>query len=114
VVLKQDSPELFLLTRVRDEAHRFAITYHRILRGRRALQGALEQIAGVGKARRKALLEVFGSVKRLGEATVEEIASVGGIGGPLARKIHLALHPSSPGDDRDLPLGNAPEGGPRP
>jgi excinuclease ABC subunit C len=104
VVLRQDSPELFLLARLRDEAHRFAITYHRLLRGRSTLTGALDQIPGVGPGRRRSLLTHFGSLKRLRAATPDEIAEVGGIGKTLAAQIHAALHPSeqargAPGDE---------------
>ncbi len=93
VVLRQNSPELFLLARLRDEAHRFAITYHRLLRNRRTLQSALEEIPGVGDSRRRALLRHFGSLKRLREASPEAIAEVDRIGATLAAQIHRALHP---------------------
>jgi len=92
VVLRQNSPELFLLARLRDEAHRFAITYHRKLRSRSTLRSALDEIPGVGAARRKALLKHFGSLKRLREASAEQIAEVEGVGKGLARQIHTALH----------------------
>jgi excinuclease ABC subunit C len=91
IVLRQDSPELFLLARLRDEAHRFAITYHRLLRSRSTLTSALEEIPGVGAQRRRALLKHFGSLKRLREASAEEIAQVEGIGPALAGQIHRAL-----------------------
>jgi excinuclease ABC subunit C len=92
VVLRQNSPELFLLARLRDEAHRFAITYHRMLRQRGTLRSALEDIPGVGSVRRKALLRHFGSLKRLREAEAAQIAEVDGIGQALAEQIHAALH----------------------
>lgn len=91
IVLSQNSPELFLLTRLRDEAHRFAITYHRALRSKSALTSELDAVEGVGKSRRARLLKHFGSLKRLREATVEEIAAVPGIGPRLAAQIHAAL-----------------------
>ncbi len=91
VILRQNSPELFLLARLRDEAHRFAITYHRMLRQRGTLRSALEDIPGVGTVRRKALLRHFGSLKRLREAAPEEIAEVDGIGQALAEQIHRSL-----------------------
>ncbi len=91
IVLNQNSPELFLLTRLRDEAHRFAITYHRALRSKRALTSELDAIPGVGKARRARLLKHFGSLRRLREATAEEIAAVPGVGPQLAAQIHAAL-----------------------
>ncbi len=92
IVLRQNSPELFLLARMRDEAHRFAITFHRSLRGKSTLRSALEEIPGVGPTRKRALLKHFGSLKRVREASVEEIASVDSIGPSLAEKIHAALN----------------------
>lgn len=91
IVLNQNSPELFLLTRLRDEAHRFAITYHRSLRSKNALTSELDAVEGVGKARRARLLKHFGSLRRLREAPIEEIAAVPGIGPRLAAQIHSAL-----------------------
>src|SRR5215813_6181599 len=79
VVLKPNSTALFLLQRVRDEAHRFAITYHRQLRAKERLSSPLDVIPGVGPSRRKALLRHFGSLKRLGMATVEELRQVPGM-----------------------------------
>jgi excinuclease ABC subunit C len=98
VVLRQNSPELFLLARLRDEAHRFAITHHRKLRSRSTLRSALDEIPGVGATRRKALLKHFGSLKRLREASAEQIAEVEGIGEGLARQIHAALHRADEAD----------------
>ena len=91
IVLKQNTSEIFLLQRLRDEAHRFAITYHRKLRDRRTLRSALEEIAGVGPSRRRALLRRFGSVKGVREATLEDLISVPGISLPLAERIALSL-----------------------
>ncbi len=91
IVLNQNSPELFLLTRLRDEAHRFAITYHRALRSKRALTSDLDTIEGVGPTRRARLLKHFGSLKRLREAPVDDIAAIPGIGAKLAAQIHAAL-----------------------
>ena len=79
VVLRQDSPPLLLLARIRDEAHRFAITHHRNLRGKAALASSLEEIPGIGTARRKALLRDFGSLKRVAEASCEALAAVPGM-----------------------------------
>jgi excinuclease ABC subunit C len=86
------SPALKLLKRIRDEAHRFAITFHRRLRGRKLLISELDTIPGVGPARRQALLQHFGSLARLRGAGVEEIARVRGIGTGLAEKIYQFLH----------------------
>ena len=91
VVLKPNSSALFLLQRVRDEAHRFANTYHRKLRARARLASPLDQVAGIGPRRRRALLRRFGSVKRIGEATAEELASVPGITLTLAAQIKERL-----------------------
>lgn len=91
VALRSHTDELFLMTHLRDEAHRFAITFHRKLRVGRNFESALDRIPGVGAARRKALLVHFGSLKRLRSATVEALAEVEGIGPQLARTIHDAL-----------------------
>jgi len=92
VILPRSSEGLYLLQRVRDEAHRFAITYHRQKRSRGLTTSALDNVAGLGPARRAALLKHFGSVKRLAAATPEEIANVPGIGPRLAQTITAALH----------------------
>jgi excinuclease ABC subunit C len=68
---------LFLLERLRDEAHRFAITHHRKLRGKAALKSSLEEVPGVGPARRKVLVKHFGSLKGVREATVEDLRGAG-------------------------------------
>ena len=91
VVLRRNSNALFLLQRLRDEAHRFAITYHRSLRGKERLRSVLDTIPGVGAERRRRLLRAFGSVKRLRAATVDELAAVPGIAAALAASIHAAL-----------------------
>ncbi len=92
IVLPQTSPELFALTRLRDEAHRFAITYQRKLSRRRGLQSQLDAVPGVGETRRTALLTHFGSLKRVKEASVEEISRVESIGPSVAERIHAFLH----------------------
>ncbi len=91
VILPRSSEGLYLLQRVRDEAHRFAITYHRHKRGKAATTSALDDVPGLGPARRKALLKQFGSVRKLGAASIEEIAVVPGIGPRLAATISAAL-----------------------
>jgi excinuclease ABC subunit C len=91
VILPRSSEGLYLLQRVRDEAHRFAITYHRQKRGKAATTSALDDVPGLGPARRKALLKQFGSVRKLGAASIEEIAVVPGIGPRLAATISAAL-----------------------
>jgi excinuclease ABC subunit C len=91
VILPRASEGLYLLQRVRDEAHRFAITYHREKRSRSMTTSALDGIAGLGETRRKALLTHFGSLKRLRAATVEDIVAVPGIGPATATAIIDAL-----------------------
>ena len=92
VILPRSSEGLYLLQRVRDEAHRFAITFHRQRRSKAMTTSALDGIAGLGAVRRKALLARFGSVKRLREASAEQIQEVPGIGAVLAATIEVALH----------------------
>jgi excinuclease ABC subunit C len=91
VRLPRGSEALFLLQRIRDEAHRFAVGYHRTLRGRRMTASALDEIPGVGPARRRALLDHFGSVKRVREASPEALQAVAGISERLAAVIHAHL-----------------------
>jgi excinuclease ABC subunit C len=91
VILPRTSEALYLLQRVRDEAHRFAITFHRQRRSKRMTESALDEVAGLGEVRRKALLRHFGSLKRLAGATPEEIAEVPGIGLKTAESVLAAL-----------------------
>jgi excinuclease ABC subunit C len=91
VVLAATSPALYLVQRLRDEAHRFAITYHRDLRAKRSVRSAFDDLPGVGPKRRRELLKVFGSVKRVRDAPVEQIAAVPGIGPSLAARIKATL-----------------------
>jgi excinuclease ABC subunit C len=91
VLLPVTSPALYLMQRLRDEAHRFAITYHRSLRAKAATRSAFDDLPGVGPKRRAALLRVFGSAKRVREAPVEQVAAVPGIGSALAAKIKAGL-----------------------
>jgi excinuclease ABC subunit C len=91
VVLKPNSTALFLLQQVRDEAHRFAITYHRLLRAKERLGSPLDTVPGIGPARRKALLRHFGSLKRVYAATVEELTQVPGVTPAMAEAIHRQL-----------------------
>lgn len=91
IVLPTTSPALYLVQRLRDEAHRFAITYHRSLRDRRTVRSAFDDLPGVGPKRRRELLKVFGSVKRVREAPVEQIAAVPGISRALAERIKAYL-----------------------
>jgi len=91
VILPRSSEGLYLLQRVRDEAHRFAITYHRQKRSKAATASVLDDVPGLGPARRAALLKHFGSVRKLCAASAEEIAAVPGIGPRLAVTIAAAL-----------------------
>ncbi|MBD8505261.1 excinuclease ABC subunit UvrC [Hoyosella sp. G463] len=98
-ILSRGSDALFLLQRVRDEAHRFAIAFHRSKRSRRMTASALDAIPGLGNARKTALVTRFGSVARLRAASVEEITGVPGIGGTIARAVHEALNAENPAQD---------------
>ncbi|WP_022880755.1 excinuclease ABC subunit UvrC [Gryllotalpicola ginsengisoli] len=91
VILPRNSDALFLIQRIRDEAHRFAITYQRSRR-KRDISTVLGEIPGLGPSRVKQLLGHFGSVKRLREASVDDIAAVRGLGPSLAAAVHDALH----------------------
>ncbi len=91
VIMPRNSDGLFLLQRVRDEAHRFAITYHRSKRSKRMTASALDSVRGLGEHRRKALVTHFGSLARLKEASVEEITAVPGIGVATAKAVLEAL-----------------------
>ncbi|HLL55409.1 MAG TPA: excinuclease ABC subunit UvrC, partial [Myxococcaceae bacterium] len=84
IVLPQNSAELFMLTRLRDEAHRFAITFQQKLMRKRNFRSVLEDIPGVGEGRKKALLKHFGSLKRIKDASIEELAEVEGVGSAVA------------------------------
>ncbi|HEX9242906.1 MAG TPA: excinuclease ABC subunit UvrC [Anaeromyxobacter sp.] len=92
VVLRQNSAELFLLARLRDEAHRFAITFHRKLRREKNFRSVLEEIAGIGEGRKRALLRHFGALKRVKEATVEELSKVEGFGPKQAAAVYDFFH----------------------
>ena len=87
VILEPTSATTHLVARARDEAHRFAITYHRKLREKRAVHSELDEIPGVGEVRKKALLRHFGSVEKIKQATVEELASVKGVGRKAAEHV---------------------------
>jgi excinuclease ABC subunit C len=91
VALRPNSNGMHLLVRLRDEAHRFAITHHRSRRRKRSITSALDEIEGVGPSRRKALLSHFGSVKRVREAGPSTLMECPGISAALAARIHAAL-----------------------
>jgi excinuclease ABC subunit C len=95
VVLERQSPALHLIQRIRDEAHRFAVGYHRVRRSQDERTGrgsVLDTLEGVGDARRRALLTFFGSPERVVSASLEEIEAVPGLPGKVARRIHEQLH----------------------
>jgi excinuclease ABC subunit C len=99
VILPRTSEALYLLQRVRDEAHRFAITYHRQKRGQRMTTSELDQVPGLGQTRKAALLKHFGSVRKLREATVDEISGVPGVGRRTAEAVYATL--ASAGKERE-------------
>ncbi|HQR30242.1 MAG TPA: excinuclease ABC subunit UvrC [Anaeromyxobacteraceae bacterium] len=111
VVLRQTSAELYLLVRLRDEAHRFAIEFHRKLRRARTLRSGLDEIPGVGESRRKALLRHFGSLRKVREAAEAELQAVEGIGPAQARAIREFFHPPADArliDGADVPMEEGP------
>jgi excinuclease ABC subunit C len=91
VILPRTSEGLYLLQRLRDEAHRFAITHHRQRRSKSMVESVLDQVPGLGEVRRKTLLAHFGSLKKLRAASVEEIAAVPGFGSKTAIAVKQAL-----------------------
>ncbi len=124
VILPRTSEALYLLQRVRDEAHRFAITYHRQKRSTSMLVSLLDDVPGLGQTRRKALMKQFGSLKRLRAATVEELMAVPGIGRRTAEAVLAAVREpgeTQPADDAaaatvettTAPAGPAERGTPR-
>jgi excinuclease ABC subunit C len=94
--LRPNSAELFLLARIRDEAHRFAVTFHKKLRRRRTLRSALEDVPGVGQKRKRELLKTFGSLKKVREATVEELARAPGMTSGAAEAVVRYFHGDDP------------------
>ncbi|MGH4010852.1 MAG: excinuclease ABC subunit UvrC [Pseudonocardiaceae bacterium] len=98
VILPRTSEGLYLLQRVRDEAHRFAISYHRQKRSARMTSSALDDVAGLGQTRRTALLKHFGSVRRIRQASVDELTEVPGVGPGTARAVLAALDSASNGE----------------
>lgn len=96
VVLPRSSEGLYLLQRIRDEAHRFAITYQRAKRAKRIRSSPLDEVAGLGETRKQALIKHFGSVKKLRQATIEEICEVPGIGRRTAESVAASLASAAP------------------
>ena len=98
IILDRKSPALHLIQQIRDESHRFAITYHRNLRGKATVHSRLEEIPGVGKTRRRALLQAFKSLAALKNASLEEILEVNGMNRPAAEAVYAWCHPDAPGE----------------
>lgn len=111
IVIPRDSPALHLLQRIRDEAHRFALSYHRKLRQRATLHSVLEEVPGIGPRRRKALLEAFGSLDAIARATEDELAAVPGMTRKAAEAVYRAFHrlprPETGGDGPGEPTDGA-------
>jgi excinuclease ABC subunit C len=101
--IPRDSEALYLLQQVRDEAHRFAITYHRKLRDKQLTRSVLDDVPGLGPTRRKRLLKEFGSVKRLREHPVETFLELTWLPDKVARDLYEHLHGGAPGDGRRAP-----------
>ena len=110
LILPRTSEALYLLQRVRDEAHRFAITFHRQKRSRAMTTSALDGIPGLGETRRKALLAHFGSLKRLRQASIDEVAAVPGIGRKTAESIVVGLARSSATPAMNVTTGEVLDG----
>ena len=100
VLLPRSSEALYLIQRIRDEAHRFAITYHRTLRGKRMTESAFDEIPGVGPARRRALLDRFGSLAGVREASIEDLSQAAGVSNGIARKIYDHFHDGFGAEER--------------
>ncbi|WP_154605371.1 excinuclease ABC subunit UvrC [Arthrobacter sp. AQ5-05] len=98
VILPRSSEGLYLLQRIRDEAHRFAITFHRAKRGKAMTASVLDTVPGLGTAKQKAVLDHFGSMKKVRGATAEELTKVKGVGPVLARSIHESLRTGVEGE----------------
>ncbi|MDH4224772.1 MAG: excinuclease ABC subunit UvrC [Deltaproteobacteria bacterium] len=114
ITLKRNSPTLHFLQRIRDETHRFAITYHRALRSKSTIRSGLDHLPGIGPKRVKLLLRHFGSLKRVGEADLDELLRVPGLPPKLAAEIYQSLgagqkpSPASGLPETPEPAGNPP------
>lgn len=98
VIVARNSPALYLIQNLRDEAHRFAISFHRQQRSARMRRSVLDDVSGLGPKRRQQLVSTFGSVTRVAAASVEEIAAINGFGPAIAQAVYDALHPEGDGD----------------
>jgi excinuclease ABC subunit C len=106
VILPRASEGLYLLQRVRDEAHRFAITHHRGRRSKSMVESLLDDVPGLGQVRRKAVIRHFGSLKKLRAASVEEIAAVPGLG-PRTAGASAVGGAAGPGDRQTVSVNTA-------
>ena len=88
IIIPKNNRALHLLQQVRDESHRFAITYHRKLRNKRNLVSVLDNVEGIGPKRRKILMDHFGTIEKIKQASVEEMASLDGMNTPSAEAVH--------------------------
>jgi excinuclease ABC subunit C len=95
VRIPRDSEALYLLQQVRDEAHRFAITYHRKLRGKSMTRSLLDDVAGLGPTRRSRLLREFGSVKRMRELTRDDLLALAWLPNKVGDAVYARLHPEN-------------------
>ena len=105
IIFPRHSEALYLLQRVRDEAHRFAINFHRSKRSKLMLDSFLDEIGGLGEGRRKALLDKFGTVTALKSASIEEISDVPGIGPKMAKTIFESINQKEPTRNIDMQTG---------
>jgi excinuclease ABC subunit C len=108
VRIPRDSEALYLLQGVRDEAHRFAITYHRILRGKSMTRSVLDDVPGLGPTRRKRLLKEFGSVKKLRALTEEELVAIPWLPARVANALYVQLHGEAVGTRRPAEVSKTP------
>ena len=104
IVLPRNSKGLQLIQRIRDEAHRFAITFHRSLRGKTVRASVLNQIPGIGPTRRRALIRHFGSTQRIKDATIEELLAAPSMNATAAEAVYVYFH------SEDAPSPPAGEG----
>lgn len=110
LILPRSSEGLYLLQRIRDEAHRFAITHHRGRRSATMVESLLDSVPGLGEIRRRALVKYFGSLRKLRQASVEQIAEVPGIGPKTAVAVKLALQEREPGEALNTATGEVTQG----
>ncbi len=114
ILLRSNSPVLFLIQRLRDEAHRFAITFHKSLRKKAVFRSALDFLPGIGPKRKKQLLKHFGSLKRIKEASIDELAAVPGMTRPAAQTVHdyfrqETVRPGAPMPSEEPPPAVTPQ-----